>query len=140
MGRTTMNLLIAPFSLGLLGAAFPVSGMPELPKPRVPQLDPTVRQTIFNLLPQQLRNMPEPQLSPVIMQIFLRRFQASQNAAALSQQQQQQQQQQAQQQQQQIQQQPDRFPQNPGVNMASSGSMFGNVGLGQGDLNPVVPG
>ncbi|KAH9160781.1 hypothetical protein EDB89DRAFT_845017 [Lactarius sanguifluus] len=128
-GRTTMNLLIAPFSQGLICAAFPVSGMPELPKPRVPQLDPAVRQTIFNLLPPHFRNMPEPQLSQMITQIYIHRYQASQGAAALSQQQQ------AQQQQQQTQ--PDCFPQNPGT---SNGPMFGNLGLKQGELNPFVPG
>jgi hypothetical protein len=155
-GRTTTNLLIAPFSQGLLGAAFPVSGMPEMPKPRVVpppvdpstvRLDPAVRQVIFNMLPPQLRNFPEPQLSHIITQLYLRQQQRTQNVAALSQQhqqaqqQQQQQQQQAQQQhQQQTQQQPDRFPQNPGVNMAANGSMFGNLALKQGELNPFVPG
>ena len=66
-----MNLLIAPFSQGLLGAVFPTTGMPEIPKPRLPQLDPAVRQTIFNLLSPQIRNLPEPQLSQAIMQIFV---------------------------------------------------------------------
>ncbi len=66
-----MNFLIAPYSQGLLGAAFPISGMPSIPKPRSPQLDPVVRQTIFDLLSPQLQKMPEPQLSQAIMQIFV---------------------------------------------------------------------
>jgi hypothetical protein len=66
-----MNLLIAPFSQGLLGAVFPIDGMPEIPKPRLPQLDPAVRQTIFKLLSPQIRNLPEPQLSQAIMHIFV---------------------------------------------------------------------
>ncbi|KAI9454568.1 hypothetical protein BJY52DRAFT_1284229 [Lactarius psammicola] len=114
--------------------------MPELPKPQVPQLDPGMRQTIFNLLPQRYRKFPEPQLSHTIMQLFLlrrQRSQAPQGPSALSQQQQQQKQKQ---QQQQTQQQPDCFPQNPGVNMASNGSMFGNLGLKKGDPNSIVPG
>ncbi|KAN0120893.1 hypothetical protein V8E52_004162 [Russula decolorans] len=71
MAHSTMNLLIAPFSQGLLGAVFPITGMPEIPKPRLPQLDPGVRKTIFNLLPPPIRSMPEPQLSQAIMQIFV---------------------------------------------------------------------
>ena len=103
--------------------------MPEMPKPRAldpattVRLDPAMRQAILNILPPNARNLPEPQLSQLMMQIFLRQ-QRVQGAA-----QQQQQTQQAQQ----TQQQPDRFPQNPGVNMASNGPMFGN-------LNPFVPG
>src|SRR5260221_14696132 len=34
----------------------------------------------------------------------------------------------------------DRFPQNPGINMPSTASMFGNMGLKQEELNPFVPG
>jgi hypothetical protein len=66
-----MNLLIAPFSQGLLGAVFPTTGMPEIPRPRLPQLDPGVRQTIFNLVSPQIQSLPEPQLSQAIRQIFL---------------------------------------------------------------------
>ena len=51
-GRTTTNLFIMPFAQGLLGVAFPVSGMPEMPK----ALDPAVRQGIFNMLPSQIRS------------------------------------------------------------------------------------
>ena len=51
------------------------------------------------------------------------------NAAALPPQQQQQQQQSA-----------DYFLQNSGVNMPSTGSIFGNMGPKQGELNPFVPG
>ena len=136
--------------------------MPEMPKARVVppvpvvdptavRLDPAVRQVIFNMLPPQIRSYPEAQLNHLIAQLYLRQPQRFQNVAALSQQQQQsaqQQQQQAQQQQQQQQQQtqqqqPDRFSQNPGVNMTSNGgSMFGgNMALKQGEqLNPFVPG
>ncbi len=118
-----------------------------------------MRQTIFNALPPHIRNLPEPQLSQAIMQIYIRRFKSMQgggvplpNAAALPRQQQQQLQQQLQQQQQQQRQQPpppqqqqqqqsaDHFLQNPGVNMQSTGSMFGNMGPKQGELNPFVPG
>ena len=66
-----MNLLIAPFSQGLLGAVFPTTGVPEIPKPQVPQVDPVVRRTIFDLLSPPIRNLPEPQLSQAIMQIFV---------------------------------------------------------------------
>jgi hypothetical protein len=66
-----MNILTAPFSQGLLGAIFPTTGMPEIPKPQFPQLDPAVRQTIFNLLSPQIRNLPAPQLNQVSMQIFV---------------------------------------------------------------------
>ena len=38
-----MSLLIAPFTHGLPGAAFPTTGIPEIPKPRLSPLDPTVR-------------------------------------------------------------------------------------------------
>ena len=38
-----MNLLIAPFTHGLLGAAFPTTGIPEIPKPRLSPLDPMMR-------------------------------------------------------------------------------------------------
>jgi len=57
--------------------------MPEIPKPRLPLLDPAVRQTIFNLLSPQIRNLPEPQLSQAIMQISVsqqHRFNAVQGA------------------------------------------------------------
>ena len=37
-----MNLLIAPFTHGLLGAAFPTTGIPEIPKPRLSPLDPAL--------------------------------------------------------------------------------------------------
>jgi hypothetical protein len=66
-----MNLLIAPYSQGLLGAVFPTTGMPEIPKARLPQLNPVVRETILNFLSPQIRNLPEPQLSQAIMQIFV---------------------------------------------------------------------
>jgi hypothetical protein len=120
-----------------------------------------MRQTIFNALPPHIRNMPEPQLSQAIMQIYIRRFKPMQggggvplpNAAALPRQQQQQLQQQLQQQQQQRQQPPppqqqqqqqqqsaDHLLQIPGVNMPSTGPMFGNIGPKQGELNPFVPG
>jgi hypothetical protein len=72
-----MNLLIAPFSQGLLGAVFPTTGMPEIPTPRLPQLDPGVRETILDLVSPQIRSLPEPQLSQAIREIFLgqqRRF------------------------------------------------------------------
>jgi hypothetical protein len=122
------------------------------------QLDPAIRQTIINALPPNIQNMPEPQLSQAIMQVYIRRVKSMQgggvplpNAAALPWQQQQRQQQQQQQQQQQRQQPPppqqhqqqqsaDHFLQNPGVNMPSTGSMFGNMGPKQGELNPFVPG
>ena len=71
MAHSTMNLLIAPFSQGLLGVVFPTTGMPEIPKPRSPQLDPAVRRTIFELLSPPIQNLPEPQLSQAIMQIFV---------------------------------------------------------------------
>ncbi|KAH9995768.1 hypothetical protein BJV77DRAFT_1066136 [Russula vinacea] len=32
-GLSTLNFLIAPFMHGLLGAAFPTTGMPDIPKP-----------------------------------------------------------------------------------------------------------
>ena len=51
----------------LLGVVFPTTGMPELPKPQLPQLDPAVRQTIINMLPAHLRSLPEPQLSQAIV-------------------------------------------------------------------------
>jgi mediator of RNA polymerase II transcription subunit 25 len=105
-----MNLLIAPLSQGvLLGAVFPTTGMREIPKSRLLQVDPTMRQKILNAIPQ-LRTLPEPQLSQAIMQVLRRQqqFQALQgggtplpNAAAISQQQQLQLQQQQNQQQQQ---------------------------------------
>lgn len=66
-----MNLLIAPYSQGLLGVVFPTTGMPGIPRPRLPPLDPAVRRTIFNLLSPQIRDLPEPQLSQAIMQIFV---------------------------------------------------------------------
>jgi hypothetical protein len=117
-----------------------------------------MRQTIFNALPPHIRNLPEPQLSQTIMQIYIRRIKPMQgggvplpNPAALPRQQQQQLQQQLQQQQQQQRQQlpppqqqqqqsVNHFLQNPGVNMPSTGSMFGNMGPKQGELNSFVPG
>jgi len=105
-----------------------------------------MRQNIFNLLPPQIRNLPEPQLSNAIMQVYIRRFKPMQgggaplpNAVVLSQQQQQQRQQPPPPQQQQ-QQSADHFLQNAGVNMPSTGSIFGNMGPKQGELNPFVPG
>ena len=71
MTHSTMNLLIAPYSQGLLGAVFPLTGIPEIPKPRPPQLDPAVRRTIFSLLSLPIQSLPEPQLSQAIMEIFL---------------------------------------------------------------------
>ncbi|KAH9972757.1 hypothetical protein BGW80DRAFT_1312353 [Lactifluus volemus] len=83
-GRPTMNFLIASFAQGLLGAAFPISGIPEIPKPRLPQLDPVTRQALVNTLPPQVRSLPEPQLNFVIMQMLARqqqkRLQAQQGA------------------------------------------------------------
>jgi hypothetical protein len=123
-----------------------------------------MRQKIFNVLPPHIRNMAEPQLSQAIMQIYMRSFKPMQggggvpqpNAAALPRQQlqlqlqqqhQQQQQQQLQQRQQppppqqhQQQQSADHFLQTPGVNMPSTGSIFGNMGPKQEELNPFVPG
>jgi mediator of RNA polymerase II transcription subunit 25 len=86
-GKSTMNLLIAPFKQGLLGAAFPTTGIPEIPKPQLTQLDPAVRQTIFKLLSPQMRNLPEPQLSQAITQIFVgqqNRFRAIQGGSILT--------------------------------------------------------
>ena len=60
--------------------------MPEIPKARLPQLDPAVRPTIFNLLSPQIRNLPEPQLSQAIMQVFVgqqHRFDAVQDPFTL---------------------------------------------------------
>jgi hypothetical protein len=113
-----------------------------------------MRQKIFNVLPPHIRNMPEPQLSQAIMQVYMRSFKSMQggggvplpNAAALQRQQQhqqphQQQQQQRQQapslQQHQQQQSTDHFLQTP---MSSTGSVFVNMGPKQGELNPFVPG
>ena len=71
MGRSTMNLLIAPRAEGpLLGAVFPNTGIPEIPKPRLPQLDPAAHQAIMSVLPQQIRALPEPQLSQAIRQAY----------------------------------------------------------------------
>ena len=87
MGRSTINILIAPLAQGfLLGAVFPTTGMPDLPKSRLPpqpQLDPAIRQKIMNSLPQ-LRSLSEPQLSQAIMQIFVgqqNRFKAIQGGS-----------------------------------------------------------
>ena len=66
-----MNLLLAPFSQGLLGAVFPTAGMPEIPKPRLPHMDPAVRQTILDFVSPQIRNLPEPQLNQAIRHIFV---------------------------------------------------------------------
>ncbi|KAH9959667.1 hypothetical protein BC827DRAFT_1384663 [Russula dissimulans] len=161
MGRPTMNILIAPFGQGLLGAAFPTTGIPETPTPRMHQLPPAVRQMILNALPPHLQSLSEPQLSRTINQIFIRQQPHLQalmqgagismpNTATMPQQQQpqppppQQQQQQPQlQPQPQSQQQPaDRFPQTPGVNIptTATNSMFGKNGIKQGELNPFVPG
>ena len=71
MAHSTMNLLIAPFSQGLLGVVFPTTGMHEIPKARLPHLDPVVRQTISSLVSPQIRNLPEPQLSQAIRQIYV---------------------------------------------------------------------
>ena len=82
-----MNLLIAPFKRGLLGAAFPTTGMPEIPHPQLPQLDAKVRETIFSLLSPQMQDLPEPQLSQAIMQIFVgqqNRFRAIQGGGIFS--------------------------------------------------------
>jgi len=71
MGRSTMNLLIAQYVDGpLLGAVFPTTGMPEIPKPRLPPLDPAVHQAIMNVLPPRIRSLPEPQLSQAIRQAY----------------------------------------------------------------------
>jgi len=154
MGRQTMNILIAPFAHGLLGAAFPTTGIPEIPKPRMHPLPPVVRQIILNALPPHFQAMPEPQLSQAINQIYIRQqpsFQAIMqgagipmpNTTAMSQQQQPQPPQLSQLQQQQQQQQPvDHFPQTSGVNIpaTATGSMFGKMGIKQGELNPFVPG
>jgi len=67
-----MNLLIAPYvEDALLGAVFPTTGIPEIPKPRrLPQLDPAAHQAIMSVLPQQIRALPEPQLSQAIRQAY----------------------------------------------------------------------
>lgn len=71
MGRSTMNLLIAPYVDGpLLGAVFPTTGMPEIPTPQLPPLDPAVQQVIMNVLPPQIQSLPEPQLSQAIRQVY----------------------------------------------------------------------
>ena len=63
MGRLTVNLLIAVLMQGvLLGAAFPTSGIPELPKPRFPQLNLAPPRVISNTLPPALRPLSIPQL------------------------------------------------------------------------------
>jgi len=63
MGRHTTNLLIAALMQGLmLGAAFPTSGIPEIPKPRFPQLNLAAPQVISNTLPPALRPLSTPQL------------------------------------------------------------------------------
>ena len=66
-----MNLLIAPFSQGLLGAVFPTTGMLEIPRPRFPPLDPEVRKAILKLVSPQIQILPEPQLSQAIWQIYV---------------------------------------------------------------------
>ena len=66
-----MNLLIAPYVDGpLLGAVFPTTGIPEIPKPQLPRLDPAVRQVIMDVLPPQIQSLPEPQLSQAISQAY----------------------------------------------------------------------
>ena len=71
MGRSTMNLLIAPYVDGpLLGAVFPTTGIPEIPKPRLPRLDPAVQQAIMDVLPPQIQSLPEPQLSLAIRHAY----------------------------------------------------------------------
>jgi len=68
MGRSTMDLLIALSIQGdLRCAVFPTTGMPEIPRPRLPHLKPEVRQAIMNVLPQQIQSLPEPRLSCAIM-------------------------------------------------------------------------
>jgi len=48
MGRSTMNLLIAlSIQDDLCCAVFPTTGIPEIPRPRLPQLNPEVRQAIM---------------------------------------------------------------------------------------------
>ena len=131
-----MNLLIAPMSQGvLLGAVFPTTGIPEIPKSRLLQVDPTTRQKILTSIPQ-LRTLPEPQLSQAIMQVLRRQqqFQALQGggtslpdgaaAAAISQAQQQSM---------------DHFLQNLGINTPYTPSMFENMGL-EREENPFIPG
>ena len=41
-GQSTADLLLAPSGRGLIGALFPVSGMPEPAKSQLQQLDPTM--------------------------------------------------------------------------------------------------
>ena len=66
-----MNLLIALYEEGpLLGAVFPTTGMRDIPKPRLPPLDPAVHQAIMNVLPPQIQSLPEPQLSQAIRQVY----------------------------------------------------------------------
>ncbi|KAI0249827.1 hypothetical protein BJV78DRAFT_630874 [Lactifluus subvellereus] len=56
-GRSTPNLLLAPFGQGLLGAAFPVTGTPDLPPP--PPLPPPPQQTTqLDVDPNFGDNMP----------------------------------------------------------------------------------
>ena len=63
MGWPTVNLLVTVIMQGLLlGAAFPTSGIPELPTPRFPQLNPTAPQVVSNTLPPALRPISTPQL------------------------------------------------------------------------------
>ena len=62
MGWLTDNLLITVLMQGLLlGAAFPTSGIPEIPKPRFPQLDLATPQVISSTLPPSLRPLSIPQ-------------------------------------------------------------------------------
>jgi hypothetical protein len=58
-----MNILIAVLTPDiLLGAAFPTSGIPEIPKPRFLQLNPAVPQAVSNTLPPILPPLSTPQL------------------------------------------------------------------------------
>ena len=62
MGWHTANLLITVVMQGLLlGAAFPTSGIPEIPKPRFPQLNLAAPQVIPSALPPSLLPLSTPQ-------------------------------------------------------------------------------
>ena len=128
-----MNLLIAPTAQGaLLGAVFPTTGIPEIPKSRLLQVDPATRQRILNAIPQ-LQTLPEPQLSQAIMQVLRRQQQVQAvqgggtslpHAAAIFQAQQQSM---------------VHFLQNLGINTPYTPSMFENMGL-EREENPFIPG
>jgi len=54
MGQFTVNLLIALSTQDdLRCAGFPTDGIPEIPRPRLPQLNPEVRRAIMQIYHQQ---------------------------------------------------------------------------------------